>query len=63
MKSLPIYLTLVFLALTAASFIWGVSYVVMEINRADANQTATSQVTSFDLKDAAALNYHGMTSQ
>ena len=62
-NSLLVVLTILFIGFIIGYFVWGIGYVFMEANKANASQTGSDQVPGFDLKGAAGLDYRGVVPQ
>lgn len=63
LNSLLVVLAFIFLALIIGAFIWGVSDIVVQGNKAAKSDTTAAQTPGFDLSDAAKLNYRGTMTQ
>ena len=61
--SLLIAITLIFLFLIIVAYVWGIGYIVTAANDAANKSAATGASSSFDLQDAAKLNYRGTLQQ
>jgi len=53
-------LTVLFLAIIVAYFVWGITVLVIDLNRALGRGTVPPPPVSFDLKGAAALDLKGL---
>lgn len=53
-------LAILFLVLVVGYFVWGVGYIIMEFGQANTSNVAAAPAPSFDLQDAAQLDYRGI---
>ena len=53
-------LAVIFLAILIGYFVWGIGYVVSEVDKANASQIANTQISDFNISAAAALDYRGL---
>ena len=59
-NTILVSVAVVFLALIVGYFIWGIGYIVTQVGSADTAKLTASEIPSFDLQDAASLNYRGV---
>ncbi len=59
MKDLLIFLVVVFLSVIIGYFIWGVGYIVQEVDKSNTANAGSGNAPGFNLSDAATLNYRG----
>jgi len=54
-------LALIFLGAIAASYVWGITYLIFDINEANGRVTPNGQIPQFNLDGAAQLDYRGIS--
>jgi len=51
----------VFLAAVIVGYVWGISFLIFEVNKANENAAASAPPPQFDLSAAASLDYRGIS--
>jgi hypothetical protein len=63
LASILAILAIIFLATIAVAYVWGISYLIFDINEINGHATTNTQVPQFNLSAAAQLNYRGTLQQ